>query len=105
MVDVYKRQVLDAILKAGNTTKSAQPSTVYLFKDGPENPPITLDLSGIIKAAPIKTSMNPEIKPKDIIYVPKNAITNIVEVMTTVQFFMGFVDTGVDVFENVKGLF
>lgn len=97
--------VLDAILKAGNTTKSAQPSTVYLFKDGPENPPITLDLSGIIKAAPIKTSMNPEIKPKDIIYVPKNAITNIVEVMTTVQFFMGFVDTGVDVFENVKGLF
>lgn len=63
--------VLDAILKAGNTTKSAQPSTVYLFKDGPENPPITLDLSGIIKAAPVKTSMNPEIKPKDIIYVPK----------------------------------
>lgn len=97
--------VLDAILKAGNTTKSAQPSTVYLFKDGPENPPITLDLSGIIKAAPIKTSMNPEIRPKDIIYVPKNALTNIVEVMSTVQFFMGFVDTGVDVFENVKGLF
>lgn len=97
--------VLDAILKAGNTTKSAQPSTVYLFKDGPENPPITLDLSGIIKAAPVKTSMNPEIKPKDIIYVPKNALTNVVEVMSTVQFFMSFVNTGISLVGNVTDLF
>lgn len=97
--------VLDAILKAGNASNSAQLSTVYLFKEGPENPPITLDLSGIIKASPVKTGMNPEVKPKDIIYVPKNALTSIVEVMSTVQIFMNFVDTGVDTYQNVKGLF
>jgi len=97
--------VLDAILKAGNASQSAQLTTVYLFKDGPENPPITLDLSGIINASPVKTGMNPEVKPKDIIYIPKNALTNVVEVMRTVQTFMSFINVGIDTYENVSGLF
>jgi protein involved in polysaccharide export with SLBB domain len=97
--------VLDAILKAGNASNSAQLSTVYLFKEGPENPPITLDLSGIIKASPVKTGMNPEVKPKDIIYVPKNALTSIVEVMSTVKIFMDFVNSGLNTYNNVSGLF
>ncbi|RLL86145.1 polysaccharide biosynthesis/export family protein [Petrotoga sp. Shatin.DS.tank11.9.2.9.3] len=97
--------VLDAILKAGNASQSAQLTTVYLFKDGPENPPVTLDLSGIINAAPVKTGMNPEVKPKDIIYIPKNTLTNIVEVMSTVQTFMSFINAGFDTYANVSGLF
>ncbi|PNR96187.1 polysaccharide biosynthesis/export family protein [Petrotoga olearia] len=97
--------VLDAILKAGNASQSAQLTTVYLFKDGPENPPVTLDLSGIIKASPVKTGMNPEVKPKDIIYIPKNTLTNIVEVMSIVQTFMSFINTGFDTYTNVSGLF
>ncbi|RAO99784.1 hypothetical protein PW5551_01780 [Petrotoga sp. 9PW.55.5.1] len=97
--------VLDAILKAGNASNSAQLSTVYLFKEGPENPPITLDLSGIIKASPVKTGMNPEVKPKDIIYVPKNALKSIVEVMSTVKIFMDFVNSGLNTYNNVSGLF
>ncbi|MDY6894775.1 MAG: SLBB domain-containing protein, partial [Thermotogota bacterium] len=97
--------VLDAILKAGNASQSAQLTTVYLFKDGPENPPVTLDLSGIIKATPVKTGMNPEVKPKDIIYIPKNTLTNIVEVMSTVQTFMSFINAGFDTYSNVSGLF
>ncbi|POZ87982.1 MULTISPECIES: polysaccharide biosynthesis/export family protein [Petrotoga] len=97
--------VLDAILKAGNASQSAQLTTVYLFKDGPENPPVTLDLSGIINAAPVKTGMNPEVKPKDIIYIPKNTLTNIVEVMSVVQTFMSFINTGFDTYTKVSGLF
>ena len=97
--------VLDAVLKAGNASKSAQLTTVYLFKDGPENPPVTLDLSGIINAAPVKTGMNPEVKPKDIIYIPKNTLTNIVEVMSTVQTFMNFIKTGAETYTSVSGLF
>ena len=97
--------VLDAILKAGNASKTAQMSTVYLFKDGPENPPVSLDLAGINKAAPIKTGMNPEIKPKDIIFIPKNALTSVVEVMSTVQMFMSFINAGVDTYQNITEIF
>jgi protein involved in polysaccharide export with SLBB domain len=97
--------VLDAVLKAGNASQSAQLTTVYLFKDGPENPPVTLDLSGIINAAPVKTGMNPEIKPKDIIYIPKNTLTSILEVMDTVGKFMSFIETGAKTYTSVSGLF
>ncbi|UYO98878.1 polysaccharide biosynthesis/export family protein [Oceanotoga sp. DSM 15011] len=93
---------VEAILKSGNITKSAELGSVYLFKEGPENAPVKLDISGVINAAPLKTGMNPELKPGDIIYVPKNAITNVLEVVSTVTTFMNFVDKGLDIYGKVK---
>ncbi|MGM0641679.1 MAG: polysaccharide biosynthesis/export family protein [Thermotogota bacterium] len=103
----YTKEVtlLDAVLKSGNATKAGDLKKVYLFKDGVENPPVSLDISGIVNATPVKSPMNPELSPGDIIYIPKNGLASITEVMSTVSTFMSFINSSVDTYQNVNSLF
>lgn len=100
-----KITLLDAVLKSGNATKAGDLKKVYLFKDGVENPPVSLDISGIIHATPVKSPMNPELNPGDIIYIPKNGLASITEIMSTVSTFMSFINSSVDTYQNVNSLF
>jgi protein involved in polysaccharide export with SLBB domain len=97
--------LLDAVLKSGNATKAGDLKNVYLFKDGVENPPVSLDISGIVNANPIKSPMNPELNPGDIIYIPQNGLASITEIMSTVSTFMNFINTSVDTYQNINTLF
>lgn len=97
--------LLDAVLKSGNATKAGDLKNVYLFKDGVENPPVSLDISGIVKATPIKSPMNPELNPGDIIFIPQNGLASVTEIMSTVSTFMGFINTSVDTYQNINTLF
>jgi protein involved in polysaccharide export with SLBB domain len=103
----YTKEItlLDAVLKSGNATKAGDLKNVYLFKDGVENPPVSLDISGIIKANPIQSPMNPKLKPGDIIYIPQNGLASITEIMSTVSTFMGFINSSVDTYQNINSLF
>ncbi len=103
----YTKEVtlLDAVLKSGNATRAGDLKKVYLFKDGVENPPVSLDISGVVNATPVKSPMNPELNPGDIIYIPKNGLASITEVMSTVSTFMGFINSSVDTYQNVNSLF
>ncbi|TGG88683.1 polysaccharide biosynthesis/export family protein [Geotoga petraea] len=103
----YTKEItlLDAVLKSGNATKAGDLKNVYLFKDGVENPPVSLDISGIIKATPIQSPMNPKLKPGDIIYIPQNGLASITEIMSTVSTFMGFINSSVDAYQNINSLF
>lgn len=97
--------LVDALLKAGNPVSSSQLSTVYLFQNGPEQPPVVLDLSQIISSGAVKSEMNPQLKPGDIIFVPKNMLTSVTEVMSNVTTFLGFINTSIDSYNKIKGLF
>ena len=93
--------LLDYIFRVGGIKQTGEPSKVFLFKNGPENPPITLDISGIMNTNPIKSPMNPVLNPGDIIFVPKNALTGVFDVMNTVATFMNFIKTGTDTYTTV----
>ncbi|HQF34275.1 MAG TPA: hypothetical protein PLM73_11280, partial [Petrotogaceae bacterium] len=92
-------------LKAGNPVSSSQLSTVYLFQNGPEQPPVVLDISQIVSSGAVKNEMNPQLKPGDIIFVPKNMLTSVTEVMSNVTTFLGFINTSIDSYNKIKGLF
>jgi hypothetical protein len=49
--------------------------------------------------------MNPQLKPGDIIFVPKNMLTSVTEVMSNVTTFLGFINTSIDSYNKIKGLF
>ena len=97
--------LVDALLKAGNPVSSSQLSTVYLFQNGPEQPPVVLDISQIVSSGAVKNEMNPQLKPGDIIFVPKNMLTSVTEVMSNVTTFLGFINTSIDSYNKIKGLF
>jgi len=97
--------LIDAILKAGNVQNSAQLSSVYFFEDGHENAPKKLDISDLIKKTPLKSGMNPELKPGDIIFISKNSLTGVLEVMSTVGTFMQFINTSFTMYGNISSLF
>lgn len=97
--------LLDAILKSGNATKAGDLKNVYLFKDGVENPPVSLDISGIVNANPIESPMNPELNPGDIIFIPQNGLASVTEIMSIVSTFMNFINTSVDTYQNINTLF
>jgi len=66
---------------------------------------VVLDLSQIISSGAVKSEMNPQLKPGDIIFVPKNMLTSVTEVMSNVTTFLGFINTSIDSYNKIKGLF
>jgi protein involved in polysaccharide export with SLBB domain len=96
--------LVDALLKAGNPVSCSELSTVYLFQNGPEQPPVVLDISQIVSSGAVKNEMNPQLKPGDIIFVPKNMLTSVKEVMSTVTTFLGFMNTSIDSYNKIKEL-
>ena len=98
--------LFDALIRAGGVRKDGEPANVFLFKDGPDNPPITLDVSPLFRnSVSLKSSMNPELKPGDIVYVPKSLMTNVVEAMSTVTSFLEFINSTTNSVYNLVNIF
>ncbi|HNY37795.1 MAG TPA: SLBB domain-containing protein, partial [Petrotogaceae bacterium] len=98
--------LFDALIRAGGVRKDGEPANVFLFKDGPDNPPITLDVSPLFRnSVSLKSSMNPELKPGDIVYVPKSLMTNVVEAMSTVTTFLEFINSTTNSVYNLVNIF
>ncbi|KAF2956509.1 polysaccharide biosynthesis/export family protein [Marinitoga sp. 38H-ov] len=96
--------VIEALFKAGINTQSAELSNVFLFKDGPDQPPIVLNLKDFYNGGNVPDVMNKLLEPGDIIYVPKNILTNVVNAMSIVSNFMSFFNTGYTTYSNVNSI-
>jgi protein involved in polysaccharide export with SLBB domain len=96
--------VIEALFKAGVNTQSAELSNVFLFKDGPDQPPIVLNLKDFYNGGNVPEVMNKLLEPGDIIFVPKNVLTNVVNAMSIVSNFMSFFNTGYTTYNNVNSI-
>ncbi|WGS64541.1 polysaccharide biosynthesis/export family protein [Marinitoga aeolica] len=96
--------VIEALFKAGVNTQTAELSNVFLFTDGPNQPPIVLNLKDFYNGGNVPDSMNKLLEPGNIIYIPKNILTNVVSVMSTVNNFMSFFNTGYTTYNNINNI-
>ncbi|OQY10269.1 MAG: hypothetical protein B6I29_01930, partial [Marinitoga sp. 4572_148] len=96
--------VIEALFKAGVNTQTAELTNVFLFTDGPNQPPIVLNLKDFYKGNNVPENMNKLLEPGDIIYIPKNILTNVVNVMSTVSNFMSFFNSGYTTYNNINNI-
>ncbi|SHE89297.1 hypothetical protein SAMN02745164_01360, partial [Marinitoga hydrogenitolerans DSM 16785] len=96
--------VIEALFKAGVNPQTAELSNVFLFTDGPNQPPIVLNLKDFYNGGNVPESMNKLLEPGNIIYVPKNVLTNVVNVMTTVSNFMSFFNNSYTTYNNINNI-
>jgi len=89
---------LEAILKAGGTTQSAELSRTFLFKGGPNNSPEILNLSqsGI-------SSNNLTLSPGDIIYIPQSISVDVMQIISNVTSLFNLANNGIQLWRNVQG--
>ena len=89
---------LEAILMAGGTTPSAEPSRTFLFKGGPNNSPEILNLSqsGV-------SSNNVTLSPGDIIYIPKSISVDVMQVISNVTSLFNLANSGYQLWRNMQG--
>ncbi|WP_156166110.1 polysaccharide biosynthesis/export family protein [Marinitoga sp. 1155] len=96
--------VIEALFKAGVRTQTAELSNVFLFTDGPDQPPIVLNLKEFYNGENVPENMNKLLEPGDIIYIPKNILTNVVNVMSIVNNFMSFFNAGYTTYNNINSI-
>ncbi|WP_459996012.1 polysaccharide biosynthesis/export family protein, partial [Marinitoga arctica] len=96
--------IIEALFKAGVKSQTAELSNVFLFTDGPDQPPIVLNLKDFYNGNNVPENMNKLLEPGDIIYIPKNVLTNVVNVMSTVSNFMSFFNTGYTTYNNINNI-
>ncbi|WP_075780378.1 polysaccharide biosynthesis/export family protein [Marinitoga sp. 1137] len=96
--------VIEALFKAGVNKQTAELSNVYLFTDGPDQPPIVLNLKDFYNGSNVPEEMNKLLEPGDIIFVPKNAMTNVLGVMSIVNNFMSFFNNGYATYSNINNI-
>ncbi len=89
---------LEAILKAGGTTSSAELSRTFLFKGGPNNSPEILNLSqnGI-------SSDNSILNPGDVLYVPQSISVDVMQIINNVTSLFNLANNGIQLWRNVQG--
>ncbi len=90
--------VLEAILKAGGTTKNAELSRTFIFKGGPNNSPEVLDLSknGV-------SANNLVLSPGDIVYVPQSLSVDVMQIISNVTSLFNLANSGIQLWRNVQG--
>ncbi|QTA38447.1 SLBB domain-containing protein [Thermosipho ferrireducens] len=88
--------VLEAILKAGAFTTKAIPSSIYLYRGGPQGTPIKINLSGALSGKVVKD--NPIVETGDVIFVPNDPFKTALEWVPTITAL-------INLYNNISGLF
>lgn len=88
--------LFDAVMRAGGFTQSAAMNRIFLFKGGLEGEVQICDLSGIITGK--GSSVNPNVSPGDVIYVPSSPAAQLSDVLPIVRDVLSIIVTSKNLF-------
>ncbi len=91
--------LLEAVISSGGPTEAAYMSKVLHFPGGISQNPTMVDLD-VIRMG--RTSADVFLQPGDVVYVPRSAMVDILQVVTFIGRMISLVDSGVSLYNKIQ---